>query len=75
MPQRTTFTLEDENFAFLKAAAGTNRSAYINKLLWEERQRIQEKTILNANQEEAANSDYLDELSKWGITLVDGLHP
>ena len=75
MTQRATFTLEAEAFAFLKAVAGNNRSAYINRLLKEEKQRQLEEAILQANQEEAEDPSYQEELSAWDETLGDGLDP
>lgn len=75
MTERATFTLEDEAFAFLKATAGKNRSAYINRLLKEEKQRKLEAAILQANQEEAENTTYQEELSVWEEALCDGLDP
>ncbi len=75
MTNRATFTLEKEAFAFLKRAGGSNRSAYINNLLIKEKQRTLAKAILKANQEEAEDAAYQEELSDWEITLPDGLDP
>ncbi len=75
MTQRATFTLEAEAFAFLKAAAGNNRSAYINRLLKEEKQRQLEQALLKANQEEAEDAAYQKEISAWDEALFDGLDP
>ncbi len=75
MTQRATFTLQAEAFAFLKAVAGNNRSAYINRLLKEEKQRQLEASLLRANQEEAESETYQEELSAWDETLSDGLEP
>jgi len=73
MTTRTTFTIEDEAFTFLNSMAGDNRSAYINQLLKKEKQRILEKAIMKANQEEAEDLEYQEELSDWEETLSDGL--
>ena len=75
MTHRATFTLETEAFAFLAAAAGNNRSAYINQLLKQEKQRQLEAALVQANQEEAENAAYQDELADWEETLSDGLEP
>ena len=75
MTQRATFTLEAEAFSFLKAAAGSNRSAYINRLLKAEKQRQLEEALLQANQEEAENATYQEELSAWDEALFDGIDP
>ena len=73
MTIRSTFTIDDEASAFLKSMAGNNRSAYINQLLKKEKQRILEKAIVKANQEEAEDLEYQEELSDWEETLSDGL--
>ena len=73
MTHRTTITLDDENYAFLNNIAGENRSAYINELLKQERRNHLKQALLKANQEEAEDSDYQQELKDWEKTLSDGL--
>lgn len=69
MTNRATITLDDDAYAFLEASAGDNRSAYINKLLKEEKRRVLEKQIMRANQEEASDLAYQEELMDWDVTL------
>lgn len=73
MTNRATITLDDDAFAFLEARAEGNRSAYINRLLKEEKQRMIQQQILKANQEEASDLAYQEELADWDVTLSDGL--
>ena len=73
MTHRTTITLDDESFIFLNSIAGENRSAYINELLKQERMNHLKQALLKANQEEAADSEYQDELQEWDTALSDGL--
>lgn len=73
MTHRTTITLDDESFIFLNSIAGENRSAYINELLKQERMNHLKQALLKANQEEAADSEYQEELKEWNTTLSDGL--
>ena len=75
MTVRTTLTLEEDIMAFLKRVAGGNRSAYVNRLLKEERQRFLEAEILKANLEEASDEAYQAELAEWEVVLEDGLAP
>jgi antitoxin CcdA len=75
MTVRATFTLETEILTFLKQVAGGNRSAYVNRLLKEERQRFLEAEILKVNLEEAADEAYQAELAEWDVVLEDGLAP
>jgi len=74
MTERATFSLDEEAFAFLNMAAGKNKSAYISELLLRERQKTLEDLVFQANQEEAEDADYQDELSSWDATLSDGLN-
>ncbi|GKS69659.1 antitoxin CcdA [Nitrosomonas sp. PY1] len=73
MAHRTTITLDDESYAFLNNIAGDDRSAYINELLKQERKNHLRQALLRANQEEAEDSDYQQELKEWEKTLSDGL--
>ena len=73
MTHRTTITLDDESFIFLNSIAGENRSAYINELLKQERMNHLKQALLKANQEEATDSEYQEELKEWETALLDGL--
>ncbi|MBX3616006.1 CopG family transcriptional regulator [Nitrosomonas sp.] len=73
MTYRTTITLDDEAYLFLNDIAGDNRSAYINELLKQERKNFLKQALIKANQEEAADLDYQEELQAWENTLSDGL--
>ena len=75
MSNRATFTLEDDAMEYLKKAGGQNKSAYVNRLLLQEKKRALKKAILQANQEEAEDREYQEELSDWDETLADGLEP
>ena len=73
MTHRATITLDDDAYAFLEASASGNRSAYINNLLKKEKQKVLEQQIMRANQEEAEDLAYQEELMDWEVTLSDGL--
>lgn len=73
MTHRTAITLDDEVYLFLNDVAGDNRSAYINELLKQERKNFLKQALIKANQEEAADLDYQEELQAWENTLSDGL--
>ncbi len=75
MANRTTVTLQDNAFDFLKQAGGENKSAFVNQLLLDEKQRTLKKAILKANREEADDAAYQEELGEWDQTLTDGLEP
>ncbi len=71
---RATFSLNEENALFLEEIAGSNKSAFINKVLARARQRSLENALLRANQEEAEDAEYQAALSEWDAVLEDGLH-
>jgi antitoxin CcdA len=71
--ERATFSIDSEAASFLRKAAGKNRSAYINRLLKEEKRRMLEQKILAANREEAEDPSYMQEIALWDATLGDGL--
>jgi len=73
MTHRMTITLDDETFAFLNHVASSNRSAYINQLLKQERNSFLREALCKANQEEAEDMHYQEELQEWDSTLSDGL--
>lgn len=70
---RLTITLDEESFAFLNDVASNNRSAYVNQLLKQERKNYLQAALRKANQEEAEDTNYQDELLEWDSTLSDGL--
>ena len=73
MTKRATFSLENESAAFLELVGGRNKSAYINDLLKREKQKILKEALIQANQEEAEDAEYQEELTEWDTTLSDGL--
>ncbi len=73
MTYRATFTLDEDAYSFLKSVGGRNRSAFVNRLLKEEKRRYLAEAILKANQEEAEDEQYQQELAEWDTTLLDGL--
>lgn len=73
MTHRVTITLDEETFEFLNDVASNNRSAYVNQLLKQERRNFLQAALRKANQEEAEDTNYQEELQTWESTLSDGL--
>ena len=73
MTHRATFSLDERAFKFLKSEAGSNRSAFVSRLLREEEQRQLAQEILRANDEEREDLAYQEELADWDVTVDDGL--
>jgi predicted CopG family antitoxin len=70
---RATITLEDEAYKFLLSKGGNNRSSYINQLLIKEKLNSLADAMLKANQEEANDIEYQNDISVWDVTMSDGL--
>ena len=73
MTNRATFTLDPEAYAFLNDAAGSNKSAFVNKLLRQEKDRMLQDAIIKANEEEANDMEYQAHLAEWDVASADGL--
>jgi len=73
MAVRITITVDEQALEFLDQVAQGNRSAYVNRLLNDERERYLAEMILQANLEEAADEAYQAELAEWDVTLGDGI--
>ena len=73
MTHRATITLDEEAHTFLQAAAGKNRSAFINALIRKERDESLARDLSRANREEAEDEVYQSELRLWDVTHPDGL--
>lgn len=70
---RTTISLDPALIPFLDTEAGNNRSAYINRLLKEEKRRRLAEAFAQANREEAQDEELQEEFALWDVTLMDGL--
>lgn len=73
MTHRATITLDEEAYAFLMSAARENRSGFINELLIREKERALDAALAKANEEEAQDAVYQEELRHWDGTIADGL--
>lgn len=73
MTYRTTITLDDEAASFLQRHGGDNKSAFIAKLIQDEKRRSLQARVVAANRDEATDADYQEDLSAWDATLPDGL--
>ncbi len=53
--------------------AASNRSAYINQLLKQARKDSLKAALVKANEEEAGDADYQEELQVWDNAVSDSL--
>lgn len=73
MSKKVSITLDDEVLDFVDRLA-SNRSSFINKILWQEKRRIFMQELENAYKEQASDQKFQDELSLWEVASGDGLN-
>jgi predicted transcriptional regulator len=73
MSKKVSITLDDEVLDFVDRLA-SNRSSFINDVLFKEKQRIFMKELKNAYKDQANDSEFQEEIAVWDIALGDGLN-
>lgn len=73
MSKKVSITLDDEILDFVDRLA-SNRSSFINDVLWKEQQRIFMKELEDAYKDQANDPEFQEEISVWDITVGDGLN-
>ncbi|MGD1941578.1 MAG: hypothetical protein ACFB0G_09700 [Leptolyngbyaceae cyanobacterium] len=72
MSKKVSITLDDEVLEFVDQLA-SNRSSFINDVLWQEKKRIFMKELADAYQDQANDPEFQQEMSVWDIAVGDGL--
>ena len=73
MSKKVSITLDDEILSFVDRLA-SNRSSFINDILWKEQKRIFMKELEDAYKEQVNDPMFQEEISLWDITAEDGLN-
>jgi predicted transcriptional regulator len=73
MSKKVSITLDDEVLDFVDQLA-SNRSSFINDILWQEKRRIFMKELENAYKDQANDPEFQQETSVWEIAVGDGLN-
>lgn len=73
MSKKVSITLDDEVLDFVDRLA-TNRSSFINNVLWKEKRRIFMKELEDAYKEQVNDPEFQEEISIWDVTVNDGLN-
>ena len=73
MSKKVSITLDDEVLSFVDHLA-SNRSSFINDILWKEKKRIFMKELEDAYKEQVNDSIFQEEISLWDATAEDGLN-
>lgn len=72
MSTKISITLDDEILGFIDARAN-NRSSFINELLWHEKRRIFLLELADAYTEQAADTEFQQEVVLWDAAVGDGI--
>ncbi|WP_293150638.1 MULTISPECIES: hypothetical protein [unclassified Microcoleus] len=73
MSKKVSITLDDQILDFVDRLA-SNRSSFINEILWKEKRRIMMEELENAYKEQANDPDFQEEISVWDVAVGDGLN-
>lgn len=73
MSKKVSITLDDEVLNFVDELA-SNRSSFINEVLWKEKRRIFMQELEEAYTQQANDPDFKQGISAWDITVGDGLN-
>lgn len=72
MKNEITITLDDEILDFIDQLT-SDRSSFINKILWQEKKRIFMQELENAYRAQNSDPDFLEDFVAWDIVVNDGL--
>ena len=72
MSKKVSITLDDEVPSFVDRLA-SNRSSFINDVLWKEKRRIFMQELEDAYKEQVNDPIFQEEISLWDATAEDGL--
>ena len=73
MSKKVSITLDDEVLDFVDRLA-SNRSSFINEVLWQEKRKVFMKELEDAYTDQANDPEFQEEISAWDITVGDGLN-
>ena len=73
MSKKVSITLDDEVLSFVDRLA-SNRSSFINDILWKEKKRIFMKELEDAYKDQVNDPIFQEEISLWDATAEDGLN-
>lgn len=73
MSKKVSITLDDEVLNFVDRLA-SNRSSFINDILWQEKKRIFMKELADAYEDQTNDLALQAEIAAWDIAAGDGLN-
>jgi predicted transcriptional regulator len=72
MSKKVSITLDDEVLEFVDQLA-SNRSSFINDVLWKEKRRIFMQELQEAYKEQSNDPEFQEEIAVWDVTAGDSL--
>jgi predicted transcriptional regulator len=72
MSKKVSITLDDEVLEFVDQLA-SNRSSFINDVLWKEKKRVFMTELEEAYKEQANDPEFQAEIAVWDVTAGDSL--
>lgn len=73
MSKKVSISLDSEVLDFVDRSS-SNRSSFINEVLWQEKRRIFMKELEDAYKEQASDPEFQEEVAAWDIVVGDGLN-
>lgn len=73
MSKKVSITLDDEVLSFVDQLA-SNRSSFINDILWREKRKIFMQELEEAYEEQVNDPVFQEEVAVWDVTVEDGLN-
>lgn len=72
MSEKVSITLDSEVLSFIDKCS-SNRSSYINGILWREKQRIFREELAAAYAEQSNDPEFQSEINTWDTVASDAL--
>lgn len=72
MSKKVSITLDDEVLSFVDQHT-SNRSSFINEVLWEKKRKLFMEELASAYEEQANDPEFQEEVLVWDVSVGDGL--
>jgi metal-responsive CopG/Arc/MetJ family transcriptional regulator len=73
MSKKVSITLDDDVLDFVDRLT-SNRSSFINDVLWKEKQRVFMKELEESYKEQSNDPGFQGEIAVWDVAVGDGLN-
>lgn len=73
MAKKVSISLDSEVLDFVDRNS-SNRSSFINAILWQEKRRMFMQELEDAYREQASDAEFQEEVAVWDVVVGDGLN-